>query len=248
VVNPFADQLSFRDDQTRSRRDHVKYLTLIRSIALLHQFQRDVKTLTHEGQELSYIEVQPSDIAIANELAQEVLGRSLDELLPQTRKLLTLLHEWVNAQCERQCTSQADFRFSRKQVRDALHWGDTQLKVHLARLTEMELLIAHRGKQGKSFSYELLYQGEDADGRAKLLGLIDCTSLQASSPFVEHGRGVVGGQSGSSRGLVDTPKPLSGMALMPIDALESRKRTSGVSLPHPSYLNGFSADLGEVTR
>jgi integrase len=26
VVNPYADQLSFRDDQTRSRRDHVKYL------------------------------------------------------------------------------------------------------------------------------------------------------------------------------------------------------------------------------
>ena len=66
VVNPYADQLSFRDDQTRSRRDHVKYLTLIRSIALLHQFQREVKS--HGA--LRYIEVTLGDIELANELAQ----------------------------------------------------------------------------------------------------------------------------------------------------------------------------------
>jgi Toprim-like len=35
VVNPFADSLTFLDDKTRTRRDHMKYLTLIRAIALL---------------------------------------------------------------------------------------------------------------------------------------------------------------------------------------------------------------------
>ncbi|MEA9997460.1 hypothetical protein QN382_23680, partial [Pseudomonas sp. 10B1] len=34
VVNPFADQLTFLSDKTRTRRDHMKYLTLIRCIAL----------------------------------------------------------------------------------------------------------------------------------------------------------------------------------------------------------------------
>ena len=37
VINPYADQLTFLDDKTRTRRDHEKYLTLIDSIALLHQ-------------------------------------------------------------------------------------------------------------------------------------------------------------------------------------------------------------------
>ncbi len=37
VVNPFATQLSFADAGTRTRRDHVKYLSLIRSVAVLHQ-------------------------------------------------------------------------------------------------------------------------------------------------------------------------------------------------------------------
>ena len=44
VANPYAERLTFLDDKTRTRRDHVKYLTLIRTIALLHQHQRPVKT------------------------------------------------------------------------------------------------------------------------------------------------------------------------------------------------------------
>jgi mevalonate kinase len=43
VVNPSADRLGFANGQTRTRRDHMKYLSLIASIALLHQYQREVK-------------------------------------------------------------------------------------------------------------------------------------------------------------------------------------------------------------
>ena len=57
VVNPYARELTFLDGQTRTRRDHMKYLTLIRAIALLHQYQRPRKTATHRGQALEYIEV-----------------------------------------------------------------------------------------------------------------------------------------------------------------------------------------------
>ena len=169
MVNPYADQLRFRDDQTRSRRDHVKYLTLIRSIALLHQFQREVKTLAHGGRSFRYIEVIPSDIRLANELAQEVFSRTVDELLPQTRKLLTLLHGWVRRNASAQGSS-SDFHFTRRQAREAAGWGDTQMKVHLARLCEMEFLMPHRGGQGQQAHYELLFQGEDVEGRARRWG------------------------------------------------------------------------------
>ena len=97
VVNPYARELTFLDSQTRTRRDHTKYLTLIRAIALLHQHQRPVKTATHRGRTISYIEVTRSDIETANRLAHEVLGRSLDELPPQTRRLLVLIDEWSGA-------------------------------------------------------------------------------------------------------------------------------------------------------
>ena len=47
IANPYAKQLTFTSGRTRTRRDHEKYLTLIDSIALLHQHQREpiIKTL-----------------------------------------------------------------------------------------------------------------------------------------------------------------------------------------------------------
>jgi site-specific recombinase XerD len=54
VANPYARQLRFSDEQTRSRRDHTKYLALIRTIALLHQHQRPVRTTVHGGREVAY--------------------------------------------------------------------------------------------------------------------------------------------------------------------------------------------------
>ena len=132
VVNPYARELTFLDSQTRTRRDHVKYLTLIRAIALLHQYQRPVKTATRNGKTVEYIEVTLDDIATANRLAHEVLGRSLDELPPQTRRLLLLIDEMVAKQCEQLKMERTDYRFSRREVRQYTGWGDTQLRVHLA--------------------------------------------------------------------------------------------------------------------
>lgn len=250
VVNPYADQLSFRDDQTRSRRDHVKYLTLIRAIALLHQYQRPVKAVPCGGKMLSYIEVIPSDIELANGLAQEVFSRTVDELLPQTRKLLTLLHAWVREECGKGDVAQEDFLFTRRQVREAVGWGDTQVWTHLGRLLELEFLRAHRGKNGQAYVYELLYQGEDADGRARMLGLIDGASLQpvagstATTPTFRGEeaqlsggiRPAFGPDSGGFRDGIEGWEPSKDEAfpLMPLAA--SRNAHQGVSLNGASYL------------
>jgi len=102
VLNPYAEQLTFVSDKTRTRRDHEKYLTLIDSIALLHQYQREIKTADCNGEVIEYIEVTLQDIELANDLAHQVLGQSLDELPPQTRRLLGKLQSWVSEQCQAQ--------------------------------------------------------------------------------------------------------------------------------------------------
>jgi hypothetical protein len=177
VANPYARHLTFLDDKTRTRRDHEKYLTLIEVIALLHQYQRPMKREIHEGEVKEYIGVTLEDIAIANRLANEVLGRSLDELPPQTRRLLESVYQMVREACERLKIGRSDFRFSRKAVREYTSWGNTQLKIHLQRLEELEYLLVHRGGRGQSFVYELQYEGQGQKGEAFLMGLIDVEKL-----------------------------------------------------------------------
>src|SRR3970282_878511 len=56
VLNPYAQLLTFPDQATRTRRDHEKYLTLIDTIALLHQYQRQVQVTERDGEREEYIE------------------------------------------------------------------------------------------------------------------------------------------------------------------------------------------------
>jgi len=177
VVNPYAPGLTFLDGQTRTRRDHTKYLTLIRTIALLHQWQRPRQTVQHNGRTIEYIEVALDDIAVANRLTAEVLGRSLDELPPQTRRLLLLVDAMVTAECKQQRIERADYRFSRREVRAVTGWGDTQLRLHLGRLEELEYLLAHRGGRGQSFVYELAFAVEGDGCKPVMAGLIDVEKL-----------------------------------------------------------------------
>ncbi|VAW66713.1 DNA primase, phage associated, partial [hydrothermal vent metagenome] len=178
VINPYAEQLTFLSDKTRTRRDHEKYLTLIDSIALLHQYQRETKHLV-EGQGITdYIEVTLEDIEIANQLAHDVLGRSLDELPPQTRKLLNLISDMVTDNCKVETIEQSDYRFSRKQIRDTTGWGNTQIRIHCDRLVDMEYLLVHRGQRGSCFEYELLYQHENEQYGKTLMKLIDAEKLK----------------------------------------------------------------------
>jgi DNA primase catalytic core len=218
VMNPYADRLTFINDRTRTRRDHEKYLTLIDVIALLHQHQRELRTAEHNGEQIRYVEVTLDDIAIANGLAHDVLGRTLDELPPQTRRLLQLIVAMVESECTAQQIKRTDYRFSRRQVREYTRWGDTQLKIHLARLVELEYLLVHRGGRGQSFEYELLYDG--AGDARHLSGLIDVEALRRFGTSAEgrtahaydgersgvkgeraaFGRPAVGGRSAGSRG------------------------------------------------
>lgn len=156
VVNPYAEKLTFFSHKTRSRRDHMKYLSLIQSITLLRQCQKTVKSVNHKGVLLHYIETSIDDIALANELAKDVLGLSMAEVPRQTQKLLTIIQSMVDSVSNEKAIDKADMRFTRKDVRSFCDWGDTQLKVHLKRLAELEYLIIHKGGRTQHYEYELV--------------------------------------------------------------------------------------------
>jgi len=208
VVNPFADRLTFLDDTTRTRRDHEKYLALIDAVALVHQHQRDVKTGVVCGRRVDYIEATLDDIAMANRLASEALGRTLDELPPQSRRLLDLMRRWVVARCEEQEIEQSSFRFSRRQLINHCGWSYPQVRTHLARLTAQEYLLVHRGSRGCSFVYELLWSGEGEQGEPFVMGLIDAERLSEGRALTSSNKTLTPGSQAFDPSLTPLCSPL----------------------------------------
>jgi DNA primase catalytic core len=243
VVNPYADQLTFLDDRTRTRRDHEKYLTLIDTIALLHQHQRPIKSANVGGVIVDYIEVTLDDIAAANRLAHEVLGRSLDELPPQTRRVLAALSSWIEGVMAEREQRRADIRFSRSDVRRVTGLSDTQTCIHLDRLVALEYVLVHRGTRGQSFEYELLYDGSGQNGASFVAGLIDIVALKA--------KGTTASSRGSDSQFAGASRPHSGAdsvrlhsvvsATEPAAIKVSADSGSGQQNSHPLNVDGQSA-------
>jgi hypothetical protein len=201
VFMPWAERLTFRHDQTRMRRDHAKYLSLIASITLLHQHQRtiveinpidtstqrkqvsqpiDINTSTPREQVSPTIAIESTveDVELANQLISQVMGHSLDNLLPQTRQLLVLIDNLVNQQSRDQRLGRNLVRFTQRQLRDAFGWQDGHVRKHLKRLIELEYVVAHRTGHGNAKEYELLYDGQGREGEPFLLGLVDPAKLK----------------------------------------------------------------------
>jgi DNA primase len=200
VINPFAGHLTFPSESLRARRDHKKYLGLIKAIAFLHQYQREIKTVSHNGSALQYIEVTLNDIEKANSLASDILGRTLDELSPPSRLLLKMIRDMVEAECKRQNIEPKSYCFTRKDVREWAKWSDFQIKCHVRQLEDLEYIYSVVGKKGKEYVYELLYPGDGEDGKPFLMGLTSIDQLKAKvnlegkKGHLEGTRRAVGGQ------------------------------------------------------
>lgn len=182
VVNPFSKYLTYPDQNLRSRRDHKKYLGLIRAIAFSRQHQREIKTIEAEGQVVEYIEVTLDDIEIANQLANEVLGQSMDELAKPSRTLLGLIHNMVKAMA--QDGPLDEVHFSRRMVREYTGWTDWQIRTHIKELLELEYIYARQGAWGKEYVYGLHCQahGEES-GRCYL----DLMPVEKIKKMIETG-------------------------------------------------------------
>ena len=175
VVIPCAEQLTFRTDQTRYRRDHAAYLSLIASLTLLHQYQR--KHMTHEGE--ACVLATPEDVHRANQLAQQTLGACRAELLPQTRRLLVQMDQYVRGCAAREQVRPEEVRFTQRELRETLHWQDRALRRQLRRLVQLEYVVAYRTGRGNQRAYQLV-QGPDATPWSLGLRELDTTAHDAA--------------------------------------------------------------------
>jgi DNA primase catalytic core len=184
VKNPFAGKLTYGDDRLQGRRDQPKYLNLIKAIAFLRQMQKEVFYEQRNGSTVPAVAVDVDDIRLANKLANEILGHSLDELSRPGRDLLLLIEELATARLKEQQkrdkeskTRPTDIPFSRRELREFTGWTNTRLHIHLKELVDFEYIVIEAGRNGTPFRYRLAWEGQGKDGKRFMLGLKDVDGL-----------------------------------------------------------------------
>jgi PAS domain-containing protein len=171
VFNPFSELLTFTDERLLTRRDQPKYLQLMETIAFLRQMQKPVKQAVEDGRAYDYMEVSLSDIAFANELALEILGRSLDELSGPSRRLLLLIEEFSHKLAGERDVKPMEALFTRRELREFTRWSDYQIHHYLNQLVALEYLVPVCGRNGLQYQYRLVWDGQGKEGERFVLGL-----------------------------------------------------------------------------
>jgi len=168
VLNPFAAKLTYPAHGLKMRREQKKYLTLLKSMALLHQFQRPVHKAERAGVCIEYVEITKEDLQRVDLLAKGALARGLDELSAPGRSLYEEIKALVKAKGE---ALRKDLppempvpepSVTRKELRRATGWTEWQLRTHLRELCELEYLSMLFGGSCRRTQYALLDDNDEA--------------------------------------------------------------------------------------
>jgi hypothetical protein len=153
---------------------------------LLHQHQRETKRAADGDAEVEYVEVTLADIELANDLAGEVLKRSLDEVSPPVRGMYREFRALCKQRAEESGCRADQVQLSRREIREATGWSDWQVRTYCQQLADMEYLYAVSGNNGKRFVYELAFYSDD-EQEVGLRGLASVEQLKEQ--LRENGNG-----------------------------------------------------------
>lgn len=145
-------------------------------------YQRQQTTCTREGTPERCVIATLEDLQRANQLASAALAPRLDALLPQTCQLLEQLHAYVTERCAQAQVPRHELRFSQRELRAALGWQDRALRRQLARLVELEYVVAYRTGRGNQRVYQWWPAALDTADSATRLGLTDVAHLSPGPP------------------------------------------------------------------
>jgi predicted ArsR family transcriptional regulator len=84
----------------------------------------------------------------------------------------------VRSKIEETKQPQSRLHFSRREVCAACGWTYAQVRTHLERLIEVELVATRAGRNGSPMLYELMIDANASEG-AWQIGLIDTAKLKA---------------------------------------------------------------------
>lgn len=183
VYIPYSRFIRFPHSQPRHQRDLKKFLNLIRAIAFIRQYQKEVRF--HRGKE--YVEADLEDYRIAYGLIRHALAEAFEELPLPTRETLKLAVQYINDvhrgsghNADAQITTRAILKMA-KHANVAL--GDQTKIGHILKTLEYLGYLESDSpvRQGSRRTYELA-PGIGLDRSGELVGLSAPLFQEVSTP------------------------------------------------------------------
>lgn len=151
------------------RREQGKFISLVKAIVLVHQYQRKTGTIRRvDGTKMAYAQATQKDIDLALELSREVFARNVDDVSPTGRTLLAETVALVKEAYDGMKTIDpkkelllSEIPFTRKELRERIGWSEPQVRRNLDHLVELGYIGRLTGRQGSTFRYVLLDDGSD---------------------------------------------------------------------------------------
>jgi DNA primase len=167
----FPDNLNFPIPELRLqvRGENGKFYSLVKAIALLFQYQRKIGTLKRpDGMKIEFVQATQADVDLALELGGEAFIRDLDDVSPAGRALLVEILKIVTEKYEAMKPDQPELLFcqvpfTRKELREDVGWGETQVRNVCEHLVELGYLGRLAGRQGATWRYMLLEFNKKAE-------------------------------------------------------------------------------------
>ena len=142
VIIPYVDLVEFPQKPLRVRRDHERFLTLIEVSAILHQFQRERKTI--DGTE--YLMACLEDYAMAYKLASGILQQTIKQITPKAEELAKLIHTLSE--------NNDGPPLTRRAICEASPDSLNTVKKYLQELTKQG--VVHEDRNGRTYTYSIL--------------------------------------------------------------------------------------------
>lgn len=149
VIIPWAKYIDFPTDTTRNRRDSDRFLNLIRAVALLRQYQKEIK----KKGDIEYIEADIEDYKIAHPLGIKLLASTLSPISDRTRDLAKVVLALPEGKKEE--FTRADVRKQGKEMGVQITSNNNILVKQLESLEEIGAIETIQGGPGKTYKYKL---------------------------------------------------------------------------------------------
>jgi len=153
VINEYAPLIDFPDVILRVRRDHLRFLNLIKAVCFLRQYQKEVK----HTDAFDYIECDTMDYRTAYEImVKGVLASTLLELPKSAVELYEALRVIAGKLAGQKNVKVNEVSFTQREVREDTGYGQSWIREHMRKLLEYEyLLLTKGGSRGSRWAYRL---------------------------------------------------------------------------------------------